>query len=42
MFLSRGSSVNGVKRGSCLRKTNEAIETSVHEDAVQITLHTYE
>ena len=29
----------GVKRGSGARKTNEAIETSVDEDAVQIALH---
>ena len=32
----------GVKRGSGARKTNEAIETSLNEDTVQITLHAYE
>ena len=40
MFSSPGRSTLGVKRGADVRKTNEAIETSVHEDAVQITLHT--
>ena len=39
MFSSPGRSTIGVKRGSDVRKTNEAIETSVHEDTVQITLH---
>ena len=36
---STSTSTSGVKRGSDARKTNEAIETSVHEDTVQITLH---
>ena len=39
MFSSSERSTIGVKRGSDVRKTNETIETSVHEDAVQITLH---
>ena len=39
MFSSSERSTIGVKRGSDVRKTNEAIETSVHEDAVQITLY---
>ena len=40
MFSSPGSSIVIVlKRGSGARKTNEAIETSVDEDAVQIALH---
>ena len=34
MFSSPRRSTIGVKRGSDVRKTNEAIETSVHEDAV--------
>ena len=32
----------GAKRGSGARKTNEAIETSVNEEAVEITFHAYE
>ena len=39
MFSSSERSTIGVKRGSDVRKTNETIETSVHEDADQITLH---
>ena len=42
MFSSPGSLIIGVKRGSGARKTNEAIETSVNEDAVEIILHAYE
>ena len=40
MFSSPGSSIIiGIKRGSGARKTNKGIETSVDEDAVQISLH---
>ena len=39
MFSSPGRSTIRVKRGSDVRKTNEAIETSVYVYAVQITLH---
>ena len=39
MFSSPGRSTIRVKRGSDVRKTNEAMKTSVLEDAVQITLH---
>ena len=39
MFSSLERSTIGVKRGSDVRKTNEAIETSVQKDAVQITLY---
>ena len=40
MFSSPGrSTIGAVKCGSDVRKTNKAIETSVHEEAVQITLH---
>ena len=34
MFSSPGRSTIGVKRGSDVRKTNEAIGTSMHEDPV--------
>ena len=33
-----GRSTIGLKGGSYARKTNEAIETSVHENTVQIAL----
>ena len=42
MFSSPGRSTIGAKRGSDVRKTNEAIETSLHEDAVNSNYFVYE